>query len=240
MPSAAGRFLDDHVPDLIDAMEVAQDAQTIKNALARFTDRAGFELFTYAAVRATESRLFSNYPEEWIQRYLSRNYFTMDPVVVAARRSKRPFAWSGPVMRQANPEGSDIIEEAKAFGRVSGFSIPISVGFGTMAMLTLASERPTESIAVRDPTRVTTAVAFLHLNITRLGSTLLNAAEIVLSPRELTCLKWASMGKTKAETGSMLGISEKTVRFYLEQAREKLGAANIAHAVRIATVQKLI
>lgn len=240
MPSAAGRFLDDHVPDLIDAMEVAQDAQTIKNALARFADRAGFERFTYAAVRATDSRLFSNYPEEWIQRYLSRNYFTVDPVVVTARRSKLPFAWSGPVMRQANPEVSEIIEEAKAFGRVSGFSIPIRVGFGTMAMLTLASARPTENIAVRDPTHVTTAVAFLHLNITRLGSALLSAAEIALSPRELTCLKWASMGKTKSETGSMLGITEKTVRFYLEQAREKLGAANIAHAVRIATMRELI
>ncbi|MFG1465862.1 LuxR family transcriptional regulator [Xanthobacter sp. DSM 24535] len=240
MSAAAERFLDDYVPDLIDAMEVAQDAQTIKSALARFADRAGFERFTYAAIRAAESRLFSNYPEEWVQRYLSRNYFAIDPVVVTARRSMLPFAWSGPVMGRANPEVSEIIEEAKAFGRVSGFSIPIRVGFGTMAMLTLASERPTETIAVRDPTHVTTAVALLHLNITRLGSALLNAADITLSPRELTCLKWASMGKTKAETGSMLGITEKTVRFYLEQAREKLHAANIAHAVWIATTRELI
>jgi LuxR family transcriptional regulator, activator of conjugal transfer of Ti plasmids len=43
-----------------------------------------------------------------------------------------------------------------------------------------------------------------------------------------------------AETASMLGIAENTVRFYLVQARDKLGASNITHAVRIAVEHDLI
>lgn len=240
MTTSAERFIDEHVPELIDAMEASQDPQTIKRALARFTGRAGFEHFTYAAIKGAESRLYSSYPEEWLKRYLDRNYFAVDPVVTAAKRSMQPFAWSGPEMSRLSPEQAEVLDEAKAFGRVSGFSIPIRAGFGSIGMLTLASDRRTEDAGVRDPIQVSVAVAFLHLNLARCDGVELNAAEITLSPRERACLGWAAIGKTKADTARVLGITEKTVRFYLEQVREKLGAANIAHAVRIATVRQLI
>lgn len=240
MAAGGTRLLDDHVPELIDAMETAQDAQTIKHALIRFTDRTGFDRFSFAAIKGTESRMYSNYPNEWQRRYLSNNYFAIDPVVITAKRSMQPFTWSCSQMSRAGAEVTEIIEERRSFGMASGLSIPIKAGFGSTAMLTLVSGRPTEDISIYDPTHAATAVAFLHLNIARLGSNLLHGSELLLSPRELTCLGWASIGKTKADTARMLGISEKTVRFYLEQARQKLGASNITHAVRIATTRHLI
>lgn len=240
MSTGAGRFLDDHVPGLIDAMEVAHDGPAIKRILAQFTARAGFDRFSYCAIKGAESCMYSNYPDEWQRRYLSGNYFAIDPVVITAKRSMQPFAWSGPAMRRLGAEVAKIVEEASAFGIISGFSVPIRAGFGSTAMLTLASDRAAEDVAVRDALHVATAVAFLHLNIARLGTDALTVPDVALSPRELTCLGWAAIGKTKAETAQMLGITEKTVRFYLEEAREKLGAANITHAVRIATVRQLI
>jgi len=52
-----------------------------------------------------------------------------------------------------------------------------------------------------------------------------------LSRRELQCLTWASEGKTAAETAIILGISDRTTRFYIESARNKLDAVNITQAV---------
>lgn len=52
-----------------------------------------------------------------------------------------------------------------------------------------------------------------------------------LSPRELDCLKWAAAGKTVWETSIILGISQSTVRFFFENVRHKLDAANTTHAV---------
>jgi DNA-binding CsgD family transcriptional regulator len=56
----------------------------------------------------------------------------------------------------------------------------------------------------------------------------------VLSPRERECLQWIAEGKTYWECAMILGLSEHTVRCYLESARHKLGAANNSHAVNIA------
>jgi LuxR family transcriptional regulator, activator of conjugal transfer of Ti plasmids len=46
--------------------------------------------------------------------------------------------------------------------------------------------------------------------------------------------------RAMSETAKMLGIAENTVRFYLVQVRDKLGASNITHAVCIAVEYDLI
>ena len=108
-------------------------------------------------------------------------------------------------------------------------------------MLSLATRaQDANHIAVRDAAYAATAVAFVHMNLMRLSRRTLVAVDTQLSPRELTCLTWASIGKTKSETARMVGITEKTVRFYLERARDKLGASNIVHAVRVAMERDLL
>jgi DNA-binding CsgD family transcriptional regulator len=55
-----------------------------------------------------------------------------------------------------------------------------------------------------------------------------------LTPRELECLQWISDGKTAWECSVILGLSEHTVRCYLESCRYKLNASSNTHAVSIA------
>jgi DNA-binding CsgD family transcriptional regulator len=57
-----------------------------------------------------------------------------------------------------------------------------------------------------------------------------------LSPREIECLAWAAQGKTYAEIGLLLGISFATVKTNLDNARFKLGAVNLTHAVALAII----
>jgi DNA-binding CsgD family transcriptional regulator len=61
-----------------------------------------------------------------------------------------------------------------------------------------------------------------------------------LSARELDCLQWTAAGKTAWEASVILGISERTVRFHLNAAREKLGCATTTQAVAKAVVSQLI
>ena len=74
------------------------------------------------------------------------------------------------------------------------------------------------------------------LNTTTLG----NGREINLSARECDCLQWTAAGKTAWEASVILGISERTVRFHLNAAREKLGCATTTQAVAKAVVSQLI
>jgi DNA-binding CsgD family transcriptional regulator len=52
-----------------------------------------------------------------------------------------------------------------------------------------------------------------------------------LTPRELETLRWTMEGKTAWEVGVLLGISERTVVFHVNNAMHKLGSINKQQAV---------
>jgi DNA-binding CsgD family transcriptional regulator len=64
--------------------------------------------------------------------------------------------------------------------------------------------------------------------------------ELLISARELDCLKWTAAGKTAWEASVILGISERTVRFHLNMAREKLKCTTTTQAVAKAVANQLI
>ncbi|TAL90030.1 MAG: helix-turn-helix transcriptional regulator [Candidimonas sp.] len=43
-----------------------------------------------------------------------------------------------------------------------------------------------------------------------------------LTTKELTCLRWAAIGKTSWEMGIILGVAERTVNFHIQNACQKL------------------
>ncbi|WP_346658860.1 helix-turn-helix domain-containing protein [Bradyrhizobium sp. CW1] len=52
-----------------------------------------------------------------------------------------------------------------------------------------------------------------------------------MSPRELECLEWSSRGNSAGDIGIILGITERTVCFHLNNARAKLGVGSLRQAV---------
>ncbi len=55
--------------------------------------------------------------------------------------------------------------------------------------------------------------------------------EVHLTSREREALTWVAEGKSDWEIAVILGLSETTVRFHVDNARKKLGAVNRAQAV---------
>jgi DNA-binding CsgD family transcriptional regulator len=52
-----------------------------------------------------------------------------------------------------------------------------------------------------------------------------------LTPRELEVLRWTMEGKTAWEAGALLGITERTVVFHVNNAMHKLGCVSKQQAV---------
>jgi LuxR family quorum sensing-dependent transcriptional regulator len=61
-----------------------------------------------------------------------------------------------------------------------------------------------------------------------------------LSGIEAEVLRWAARGKTVWETGQILGISERNVRWHLEEAQRKLMTNNKTATVAAAIVNREI
>ena len=66
------------------------------------------------------------------------------------------------------------------------------------------------------------------------------AHEVRLTDRERDAISWVAEGKSDWEISVILGVSETTVRFHVDNARKKLGAVNRAQAVaRLAAARML-
>jgi LuxR family quorum-sensing system transcriptional regulator SinR len=67
-----------------------------------------------------------------------------------------------------------------------------------------------------------------------------SAAAIHLTPREREVLQWVAAGKSYWEIGRILGISERTVRYFMACCREKLDSVSNKQAVAKAVSAMLI
>jgi DNA-binding CsgD family transcriptional regulator len=70
--------------------------------------------------------------------------------------------------------------------------------------------------------------------------TKLNKKIQILSPQEITCLKWVKKGKTIEEIALILALKPGTVKSYFRTIRFKLNCTTMAQALYKAIKLKLI
>jgi LuxR family transcriptional activator of conjugal transfer of Ti plasmids len=227
---------------LIDAVDVAHDEGSIRKAIKKFTVSAGFDRYAYIHIHADDVVAHSDYPAQWQGIYFKRRYSIIDPVVTTAKRSMKMFAWSAEHrdVRRSSREIRAFYSEASDFGIRSGVSIPIRTSYGRTAMITLASDRRRVETPPWDPMQAALALAHIHIYLSLAVASSVKTADVTLSTQEATSLSWSSHGKSMNVIADLLGIKPRTVQFYLDNARDKLGARSIAQAVRIAMEKKLI
>lgn len=227
---------------LIDTLALPLDEQGARRALRDFAEEAGFSYFAYLYLRGPATFAVSNYPREWQSLYVEKNYLRIDPVVTNAKHGPPLYTWSaedaGRLGRRAI---SQFFSDAARFGIQSGMSVSVPVGFRDRMVFSLAGAEPRVSVEGGiDPVTAAVAVAFVHSRLAdAIGDTSL-ASEIRLSPREAECLRWFAEGVSMPDIALMLGITERTVRSYIDVATRKVGAANNRQAGTIATRMGLI
>ncbi len=56
-------------------------------------------------------------------------------------------------------------------------------------------------------------------------------SDLVLSKREVECLRWAAIGKTDREIAEIISLSHATIRYHIHRAGEKLYSVNRAQTI---------
>lgn len=231
----------DHLAE-IDALCGAQDVTAV---LAELLDVYSLKSIAYFGVGLSDRPndapyLAVTYSLDWIERYRSERFVDIDPIIQVGMRRMLPMDWA--TFDRSDPNVRRLFGEAGEFGLGrQGISLPVHGRHGDRALLSLTSEasdrewRGLRRAYMRD---FQLLALHLHQAVLRLeGRTMTVPA---LSPRERECLLWIAEGKTYWECGMILGLSEHTVRCYLESARHKLGAANNSHAVNKAAKARLL
>ncbi|MXN49456.1 autoinducer-binding protein, partial [Shinella kummerowiae] len=199
------------------------------------TREAGFGAYAYLNLQAGTQTAISNYHPSWQDRYFEKAYALIDPVVRSARDRFEAFAWSNEPTPSMSKARRTFYGEAAEFGIRSGISIPIRIGFGRVAMLTLASEE-TDFAArqVLNTAAAASAAAQLHARVELVRARPTNQTPIHLKSDELTCLRWSAEGKSMKAIAIIENTTYSNVAFFLRNAKAALGASTLPQATAMA------
>lgn len=173
------------------------------------------------------------YSNEWRQHYLRQSYVNVDPVVRLGLTNLLPLDWS--TINRSDPRVRNFFGEAgdAGVGR-QGLSFSIRGRNNELALFSITSDanevewRDLKRFYMRD---FQVMAHYFHASVLRVTGAAQTDYSKKLSLRERECLQWAAAGKSTWETSVILGVSERSVKFYLDQARHKLDCLNKTHAV---------
>jgi DNA-binding CsgD family transcriptional regulator len=208
--------------------------------LARYSDAAGFSFVArYPSAAGSTLVVVTDLPRRWTELYERRHYDEIDPIAIHCRARLTPIMWWQSAGGGAG-DARSFVEEARRFGMCSGASFPLHGLRGARGALTISYRRDLEETK----SRLERCIPYIQL----LSAYVFEAAARAIGPqqhwaeqgmtrREMECLSWCSEGKTSWEIAKILGITERTVHFHMQNASHKLGASSRSHAVRLAMQQ---
>jgi len=179
--------------------------------------------------RQKDHVILCDWPIEWLDRYVARNYVESDPVVHHMKHLQAPFQWHDASWDSKRDRGTAMMMgDAAEFKLRDGLAFPLVTLEGAIVMVSLGGERTELSAEQFGMISLVATYAIGRAIQLRSKPTI---DHIELTARETECLKWAAMGKSEWEISQILKISEHTSEKHLLNAKNKLGAVNRVQAV---------
>ncbi|WP_234843565.1 autoinducer-binding transcriptional regulator TraR [Sinorhizobium meliloti] len=227
---------------LINVTAVARTREMFNEALTELARELGFEYYAYLNLQPVGTFAVSNYSPEWQDRYFSKSFSEIDPVVLIAKSTMRAFTWSSENTRKVRSrQVRQFYLDAAGFGIRSGITIPVATAFRRMAMLTIASHKPSLSLNLDiDPVAAATAVAQLHVRIEQAELEPTAKPSIRMTAKQALMLKWSAEGKSMRDIATIENMTYANVNFHMNNARRKLDASTQAQATALATKLRII
>jgi len=176
--------------------------------------------------------LLNNRPQEYIDRYIEKNYVLHDPLVAELRTTLYPFSW-GDVrgQRKLSKAQQSIIDEGRDFGARDGLIVPIMTLSGSVSLFSPCGLEPNLSQRARAAVEIIGVYSFQSLKRALVHNRRTEAAHTPLTPREREIMQWVAAGKSDDEIAELLSLSTPTVTWHVENAKHKLDAFRRTYAV---------
>lgn len=174
--------------------------------------------------------LISNWSPEFIRAYDEEKLLASSKVMAELHHLSDPVEWTIDEITAQRPDA----KRTRARDIFETFDMRYGVCFPTYDA---TARRGAVTFAGKRGPLASSELATLHLLALYTYNQIYEVVEaqtrtnITLTRREHECLHWTSEGKTSAEIGAILSISDNTVSSYLTAATNKLNAANKCHAV---------
>ncbi|MCB0324017.1 MAG: autoinducer binding domain-containing protein [Bdellovibrionales bacterium] len=171
--------------------------------------------------------------EEWLNLWTQKEYHQVDPGILYAPTTAKPFVYSSEFL---SPTGRslEVIRAAEDFGLHRGVMVPVSGVRGIEGLVWFNGAQLEPLLPVL---QVIGLYAFERMQEL---SDRPQPQFVSLTPREREVLSWFSLGKSAWEVGEILKISQRTVEWHMDGAMRKLGTVNRTQTVLEALRRGLI
>ncbi len=217
----------------------ASSLDSLGREVRRESRQLGFEHFLYG-VRYVPAEgeacqfILSGYPAQWMEHYQAAGYAEIDPIVAHTYRYATPLIWQESIFD--TPERKIFMEEARACGIGTGFSVPIGGLPNEIALASIANPEITKDAQAHSAHMAGALYvlsSYMHEAIRRLvfAPPQSSVEPPRLTQRELECLRWWAGGKIAAQIADIMNISQSGVHFHLQNLKRKLGVRNKHQAI---------
>lgn len=233
-------------PDILTNLRASRSASSLRDWLLDYARLLGFYGARYVHVGR-----FSSQPDAGPHqplRFLTTSprdaedaddWLARDPCAAQAHNAFAPFAYSTQTKAGVDPLQRIWLENERMRGVSAGVILPIQDSVQGPAYICLFGndELGSRDLAERCGADLAFAAAHFHAK----AKQFVPLADWVprLSTRELQVLRLAALGRTYAQSGEALGLSEKAVEYHLRNASDKLGAQSKLRAVVLAFIHGL-
>lgn len=227
-----------------DRLEEFRNSGAQEAFLSDLATKFGFSNITYfflssKTVTGSAGKLLTTYAADWQNHYFSMNYDEIDPIVLCGMQGFLPLDWA--LIPKAKESTKRFFGEAMEFGISDlGVTVPVRGANGETALVSLNSGMTLSDWQSYLKHHMADVTYFAHLLHREVLETLMDSGEnarVALSKRERDVLQWAAEGKSSWETSTILGLSPRTVEYYVGNAASKLRAATKTQAVTKAMSQ---
>ena len=220
------------------AIDKAASVDELFGVLRELRDESGMAHLVYhatfvPALDKANALLMPTYDETWVQRYIARDYFSIDPVLLAGRRGFLPIDWL--TVDRSSKEARHFFAEAESHGvGRHGFTLPIRGPACERALFSITTNATDEHwhrwrfSHLRD---FHLLAHYFHDRAMRLANLRPVDAMRPLSQRERQCLEHLLRGQAPGQVANALDLSVSAVHAYLRAARRKLECATIEQAI---------
>ena len=252
----------------IEASANATSTQDVFDSLCKAVASLGYSKIAFFAL-TVEARcalaapgsdmtplLASNYPEEYVCRYVQERQYEIDPALLLARESLTTLVWENIVNRMTLSEEQKRLSIQRRDGGLYGEVIcPVHGPCEQTFAVCFARDRLGEHTQGHLSALQVLSIHFYYayVRVKQMcaepldprvgladGPPLVLAGARVLTHRERECLLWTARGKSASTISVILGLSENTINFYVKNAMRKLGTTNRVVAVVLAVRAGLI
>ncbi|MGL5815421.1 LuxR family transcriptional regulator [Aeromonas sp.] len=230
----------DQLLEYLEHFTLVTDGNRLAELIGRFTLGMGYDYYRFALILPMSMQrpkvvLFNQCPDSWVQAYTVNNMLACDPIIQLARRQTLPIYWNR-LDEKARflQEGSmDVMGLAAEFGLRNGISFPLHGAAGENGILSfITTERASSDLLLESSPILSWMSNYIFEAAIRIVRKSMHEGDReALTDRETECLFWASEGKTSSEIACILGITERTVNYHLNQVTRKTGSMNRYQAI---------